>query len=828
MGRLSKFNFPIPGRKNRPAAEPEPGIYAPKAHKILGSTAVNTDSSQWDARSNAAMSIAVSESTASYYYPTTDRAHGLRGEALARARSQWGEESEALPSHLRLGASHPDAGNEGLPDPSDAASLRTRQSNSTILSYYDKSSVPLSISQQTSASAMAKGLPSKATTLLDIDGSMSQPARKSKPAKRDITNIFSRPRTGGSNKSAPGGADYVIDRPPVPTLTHRASHATLTSLRTERDFPRRSTRDKFNELAGRGNSKTPAPEPQARRMSKKEAMHLNNLYDHYEQMSFRQVMGDDDVSPETVDEPTQPPQLPHEDETPDSYQSKDQHKTGNFETPARIPDLEYATSISSRHTRTSKASKKTTPSFIESDLLQQSVLSLSSDSEDDVCMQQQQQQQPKPSPRLMRSQGPVFDEEPVPLSERRRSTASKSSANSGKSGMSGRRGSFASRSTYLTIPPNEPLPPCPPEIARRTSSLAQRSPNAAASSSRRSSRVSVLSTSTTGSASQHYLPDGRMVPRLPNQQVQNGADNRLPETPVVSRRGSARSVERPTPPVSPKSAEPHMRHVEGQDELNPRFMAVSRQEEMLLSALRMKRARMRGNPLAELEEEDYVEASAELGAAANNSPRNPGAYAAPVRAIQKKGSKSSFTTSRSGDVSNHSPSHLMANVATRTATVPIPMAQSPPAAASKKQLSLRCQPERRGRVREGAMLRLDENDAEEPSPDLSDFLDFDNGSEETDGQSSRERDGKGSGIKTPVTPNSAGPSPALGPQGRKIGYEGLRVVTEESTTGVPRPDSPISPQLPLFPAPGGSRKAVRLSAVGGVAGMEASWWGDDG
>ncbi|KAL2105788.1 hypothetical protein VUR80DRAFT_7761 [Thermomyces stellatus] len=809
MGRLSKFGLPIPGRKNRPVAEPQPEISTSKANKILGTTAINVDSSvQWDTKPSSGMSVAMPESTTGHY---PDRAL----ENVPRVESQWDEESEMVPSHV--GKSEPGTSsgysnpNDSLADPSDISSLRKRQSSSTIMSYHDKSRVPLSISQQTS-SAMAKGLPTKATSILDIDGSIASPAPNAKPAKRDIPSIFSRPRTGGSNKSAPGN-DYIQEfSPPHPSVRHRSSHQTLGSVKTEREISRKSTRQRLHEFTGRGPSKNPAPEApvhkaSVNRMGVKEAMDLNQLYNHYEQMSFRQVMGDEEIPEGAVDEPSQnqPSEEPEILDLP-------LPPSPQFATPRRKgSDAEYATSISSRHTRTSKASKKTTPSFMESDLHQQSVLSLSSESEDEGYVEQS-----KPSPSPVTSRGGATDEEAVPFAERRRSTASKSSANSAKSGRSGKRAPFASRNTYLTIP-TEPLPPCPPEIARRTSSLAHRPSNATASSVR-SSRVSVMSTSTTGSASQH-LQDARVMPMPPAPHAHGKGDDRRSETPVRSRRGSARSVE--TPPLSPKSVEPHL---DGQDASDSRFMAVSRQEEMLLAALRMKRARMRANTLSELEEEDRID-SLPSASPANNDAQDPGAYAAPVRAIQKKGSKSSVSTARTETKSPRYGAPRSSRVDMQQVSPP-PSGPLPEPGASKKKLSLQSQRKSSDAGHEGPMLDLDGNNPEEPSPDLSDFMDFDNGSEGTDGQSTQGQDGKGTGARTPVTPNNATPSPALGPQ-KKGGFEGLHVVTEETTPEVPRPDSPISPQIPLFPMPGGSRKGVRLSAVGGVGGMEPPWWGDD-
>lgn len=283
--------------------------------------------------------------------------------------------------------------------------------------------------------------------------------------------------------------------------------------------------------------------------------------------------------------------------------------------------------------------------------------------------------------------------------------------------------------------------------------------------------------------------------------------DRRSKASAQSRRTSGKS-DQVTPPLSPTSVEFYMTPPEGQD---PRFIAVSRQEEMLLSALRMKRARMKRGTLGELEEEGLMEALPEGKAAGGNS-RDP------ARSLQKKASKSSVSTARTETARTETRASRqgMTRSASASATTRKP---APPAsttsepAAPRKRPSLRCQPSRE--TPKGAtMLDLDE----EPSPDLSDFLEPDNGSEEADAASSRARS---TGAKTPVTPSDVAPEGA-----GKRGVEGLRVVTEEGPD-VPRPDSPISPKFSLFPMPAG-RKGVRLSAVGGVAGMEATWWGDDG
>jgi hypothetical protein len=135
---------------------------------------------------------------------------------------------------------------------------------------------------------------------------------------------------------------------------------------------------------------------------------------------------------------------------------------------------------------------------------------------------------------------------------------------------------------------------------------------------------------------------------------------------------------------------------------------------------------------------------------------------------------------------------------------------------------------------------MDSIEEAEPSPDLSDFMDLDNGSEdETKSEelpfqlpdpvgdelvgtrTGTRENGKHESTRHKSPPSPKTPSSLL---------DGVRVVEGdgEDEARQPRPDSPISPDGPLgFPLEDGKKKEVRLSAVGRV-GMEAGWWGDDG
>jgi len=261
-------------------------------------------------------------------------------------------------------------------------------------------------------------------------------------------------------------------------------------------------------------------------------------------------------------------------------------------------------------------------------------------------------------------------------------------------------------------------------------------------------------------------------------------------------------------------------------------MAVTKQEEMLLAALRIKRARMRGITLSELEEEEeaYAE-SLDRRASSRSSRARDSAYVAPVRAIQKNGSKSSMGTivpehrassryeaqSLSGTPEPFTQLLDTAELSPRSAR-----SDDAPAQANQEQVLLYLEPGASGT-----------EDDEEPSPDLSDFMDFDNGSEDAHSFRGRSSTGRDTDDKPPPTPEDTIPvASSLSPK-EGCAPETLCVVPEDDITGgvgIPRPDSPVSPTLPLsFPIPKSMRKPLRLSAVGGVStGMEAPWWGDDG
>jgi hypothetical protein len=241
MGRTSKFTFPYPGRKSKTKEARQtkdadqsdrttlPGLNTSKAQRVLGTGGdLNIDSPYRDDVSyrsirpmSRGMSIAVSEST-----------HD--GEESYRSRSahndDWDAESGVLPSRLLGKASstllgrrfHEDAAAD---DSSMQRRLRGENSSSTLRSYYDRQKSPLSVSQQTSASsirdqALRKGFPPVApiprSPLLNVeflgnDQAMNarqqgapvaaEPSSKKKPARLDLSRMFSRSNKGQNVQS---------------------------------------------------------------------------------------------------------------------------------------------------------------------------------------------------------------------------------------------------------------------------------------------------------------------------------------------------------------------------------------------------------------------------------------------------------------------------------------------------------------------------------------------------------------------------------------------------------------------------------------------------
>ncbi|KAF2866939.1 hypothetical protein BDV95DRAFT_191400 [Massariosphaeria phaeospora] len=237
MGRGPKFSFPLPGRKSKadktrndatsmpsvpsiPQRSPrydESSSYS-KAERLLGTAGMPFQSSARQSPvppSPGYMTITVSE--ASFGSDYTDKAETAveDGGGLHPPKRPT---MSTRPSSNILGSSYNADGRRGSNSSSISKLLLPRNSNSTMRSHYDPQSSPLSISQQTSESAvrdmaLRKGKPPVTSPSEDdihassplsphLAAEMKAQNRKSKPPRLDLSKLFPKPKANGSQQDA--------------------------------------------------------------------------------------------------------------------------------------------------------------------------------------------------------------------------------------------------------------------------------------------------------------------------------------------------------------------------------------------------------------------------------------------------------------------------------------------------------------------------------------------------------------------------------------------------------------------------------------------------
>ncbi|KAI1799036.1 hypothetical protein F4811DRAFT_565922 [Daldinia bambusicola] len=960
MGHKSKFTFPVPGRSVRqPPAVAVPNSLS-KAERILGTgghnlgspTGTRDPNRAWETESTGGISISISESSASQSGVLDEEEEGYSRTAYGRNR--WEEESEALPQRLRstkgffsrevkpkrsavtLGARSRDA----LVDESNS---HRPQTSSTVHSHYESDKVPLSISQQTSNSAMAKGLPTKASALLDIDGALYgkvQPQKK-KPSKLDFAKL--RLRTRREHHADTNGVGPVLGNSYVmksPSLMSHASHSAISLTRSPTSPGGSEKTPKPNLIAQSQPIETSTRPSRSNVISNASTLH--QLYDHYEQMSFRDpdTLHEEDEEEEIGNkghvnrehllprtyEPTVSDVSREDMITPLPNSSlRDPNSRWNHsrntsqaskatvtraETPSTLqirPSSrnDYAASVSSRHTRTSKATPSVM-STVDSDRQQQSVLSLTdSESEEGETAYS------GPGSSLRSYENSFRDDASVASSQQQRSN---SRLSGGSHSTNPKGASYAQLNDYLAIPHASP----------KTKASRSPSTNSTISTATRVSspihhqdpqqltRGSVSTVNTLGSVLSptysnhtHYsVQEARAVAFTPYASTAEAASSvSVDQVPIslnraapqqARQRGSQNShaSDQPTPPLSPNSVDFYRKSPDSSrrestaskasEMQNGRMMAVTKQEEMLLAALRKKRARMRENIIAELEggrnspggasleTADDLEqlASAHLKDAEKQAAKE-------VREARARAKQSNnFPTRSSSLVGRGARSSSKGRVRNQSAG-PRRMEASPSAhyrepierAPSRMRASPGPESRPTGSSRhERVLLYLDRPidsidviDEAEPSPDLSEFMD-DELEFPINERRSRTRSKLGNGSygspyngrprpdSSPMSPknNSLKNQPKGSPPvnedidadsidfddfpmvGGRPKLSTLQPVPEK---GIPRPDSPVSP-ADGFIAPStlghkkGKKSAVRLSAVGQVN-SPVPWWGDD-
>ncbi|KAL2016788.1 hypothetical protein VTK56DRAFT_3001 [Thermocarpiscus australiensis] len=904
MGHSSKFVFPLPGRKQKQARPPTISAPLTKVQKILGSAEINIDSSAlatdqkgaWETRSNSGISIAISDTTTGH----TDGDAGLGSVnnewtgAGSREERRWEDESEIIPTELNRQANL--LGSTGPDIQTDASSLRRRQSSSTIRSFYDKSKLPLSISQQTSNSAMAKGLPPKAQALLDMDGRPPElRAKKKRPSRLDLSSLLHKHRSPKwlhpeSDRSQVLGSDAFTTSPSVMSVSSALTPPPIPQ-RADRSVRKMMSKDPMREKAASPNTHALSTRLDAgsrsdtrRRHVSKSSTDLYNLYDHYEQRSFADAMDEDfdggsNYRPERPPDrqisalptppastagnaflspfPSNPSRTPYSSPPAVLFGNAKEARLTSTGAPSSPVSLTAdCASVSSRHTRTSKASKRTDRSMTEIDLLQNSVLALSSDSEDDYEVS---------------SKGSLA----VPtLSDAGDGQASPTSLRSGMSQLYAaeqqdasrskpvKRASFASDPQFFPANRDSTAAKAP-KVKPRSSSLTAK-PSLAhqmsrlsvgtASTGRTVSRISLQSQGSRPASVTNKTPKSKSsdrsvatspadshfdFPAPPSHRAQrssraSGQTSPLSPTtvdlcpqshhsPVAYDNGSIRSG------VSVGSAVKGGRRGSATSSINDgssgRLMAVTRQEEMLLAALRMKRARMREDIIAEFEGEMEREEH------------------------QLKREMTNESVATSGGVSRQSSRSTMRLEAGTLSARPRQQIQPRTGTGAEKEKGIRGQ----------ALPALDQPVYEttlgttEPGVDSREYLQYDDGHGSLSPDEHELLGGKAgpvSGHKVALKQQRASLTALAEPrkaQRREGGipprpldqaslkgqsdvpHQILEDPAEDEQADIPRPDSPISPSD--FPAPASisRKKQVRLSAVGCYKpNIEAQWWDDSG
>ncbi|KAI7781057.1 hypothetical protein LA080_015291 [Diaporthe eres] len=724
MGGTTKFKFPLPHRRQKEKPHEVQSISAPmtnKASKLLGAAEINIDTASpisstsdqsrlWETHSAVSgvsgISVTISETTASGSIArsrsplSTVKESPTVAPSRANSRPAREQESDIIPRGLGVGDSN--AGrSHNLDTITDASSLRRRRSSSTIVSYYDKTKLPLSISQQTANSAIAKGLPDKAWELLDMDSPRPAPAppkpERKKPNRLDLTHLL--PSAGASSRRAftkltqKGssmvlGPDLMTRSPSFMSSSSPASSPSECEPKPEKGLRRKLTKESLRSLRGPRPDRTSVSSADIKNANlRKRAADtgtLYNLYQHYEDTSFRDTMNGDGARPASRQSANAAEPEPHPASRPGVRQSlstaspplnkprhhvspslsavtrqpytvfPQDHSHGPIsDSPLAVTNLglasspgDYAASVSSRHTRTSKASKRTDQSFTDFDPNTTSLLSLSSDSEDDDAE--------PPRTALSIPSVTSLDSASSPIDSRRPSSTSSSQDPGRKHPKSKFRPSMNAQGQFLAIPENmTSTTTTPPPINPRTSSLVSSLASAVASSSPRAgvppststtapsvrspSRLSQVSTSTSESiasqlprphpppahlAGSRQAPEVHHIAMLQSRAAPTGHGHHELASAKENKHNSPRTrlsprMSQPTPPISPSSMELAIQsqHNSAPDHGGPiltlsgtgnledeRFMAVTRQEELLLAAMRAKRARMReshqiGEPL---------------------------------------------------------------------------------------------------------------------------------------------------------------------------------------------------------------------------------------
>lgn len=832
-----------------------------KAQRILGSAPLAIDNSRQFNKSSGPV-IKVTES-AELDSGATRWSHRQGQANRPRSDDGWGNESAIIPHGLNDGSI------EGSGDANSYASdaSRMRESTSSIDSWYDKNKMPLVLSQQTSASAMAKGLPNKAHRLLDINNSNPPPVNRSTkmPPKLDFSSLR------GSKRTTKGPQAGLSPGLPPNDLTRSTSLAVPVgpdSPRLRRKLQKRSTAEDLAfgyEPSDQSLQSQSSERPAASAMMTHRTMHshhdeLPDLYQHYEQTSFRDVTAAEQATDEQVqqvllskpgnnsafDHSTTHPVLCHELDATEttSHGRQDSQNTVIYRPDGREAGATSRGSRGSRGTRVSKRSIVAARVQAPPDFQDRSVLILSSDSEEEIAEPLFTKSKLHPAKYLPTNIGvqheleqPLMDTDFSSISRSTLSTQSRSSKStkSVESTGSSIRHLSTSKSTNMILPCYANT--TPPSLVSDTNEIFQQNILTDSLEST-SSKLAIGTNMARSNLSSFKARPTRAVTFLPAQGPSDyyttDESEEEPTLGVVSKRhhelgallhtdAAIRPADSLTPPLSPRSVEfekqPNHSSTNGSSGQN-RYMAVTHQEEMLLAALRQKRMMMRKNVEPTTTKADFTK-----------SPASDHQYNDSVAAVTDTSFDFNFPTPpRSGRPDSSVPNAQQVDVLPPGSSCSSDedtfsdLFPAPSSALPRTVMSFRASENFADYDRESYIDIEDEYD--EQSPNVDDANLFLGESEWAPKyQTAKSSPAPGRELLSPVwTTDHSGPRISSRPQqqARDSVRSGTHRATRKSASatlnsGIPRPDSPVSSEV-FLPKPSSktraNRKTPRLSAVG--------------
>ena len=529
------------------------------------------------------MSISISESTQSTN--ESGSFHSSQYEQLDDESGVFSQAPHGKASSTLLGQRYADDGS--TTNSSVTGRLRNEGSSSTLRSYYDRQKSPLSISQQTSNSsardlALRKGYPPiiQRSPLLQVEsvdpfgqqfagrqirvddkdpnaGALSERNSRKKPARLDLSMLFP------SRKHSKKSERETMAQSPSSTSTNlsRGQESQSGSGSGRRRLTKVSSKESLQSQ--KFSIRSAQSEGQRQRQT---SGTLDQLYDHYESMPPRSARMDripessvpdrDEIKISGNDQQLRVKSTSRSANNRESYLSPSNSETFSWRHVRESmisPPLESssAASFSSRNTRTSR--RTSTSVLSNSDLKQRSVLSLSSDSEDDS--ESELVRSPRVPSQDNKALRMLNGSSSLPKEDR---SHQKQQPEGSIARHHGQRKGLAKGTPFLTIPESS-IPTLP--ITR-------------------SWQATKVETET-----------------QKNGQSSNQKEKRSTKKGLGSSIGSGpSSYQEPTPPLSPTSVE-----FRQSSSRSSRFMAVTKQEEALLEALRQKRARMREKIIEEHE-----------------------------------------------------------------------------------------------------------------------------------------------------------------------------------------------------------------------------------